>query len=733
MYWAHSDPRGLTPDTLGSRWQPLSGHLLEVGKLAFELSLHAGASAGFAHRAKAAGLLHDLGKYSQRFQMLLRGEVTKAPHSIYGAALAVKLGGAADIGFAVAGHHAGMPDRSNLREAVAVNSEEAQSIWVDALKAFPNLSQMLDESFAVGKSALPRDALQFELQTRMLLSILVDADRRNTAFAAGEPEVLPKKLNAALLLERLLAQVQVRAGRCAEGAVKQARRDILNSCLAAANRKGPLFSLTVPTGGGKTFSSMAFALRRAQLDSSIRRIVIVVPFLSIIEQNAAAYREAFEDDVILEHHSAAQESADTEGEYRSPFGRVAYENWDAPIVITTSVRFFESLFSNHPRDVRRMASLAQSIVILDEIQTLPRAYVSCTLSLINGLASHWGTSFVFCTATQPALETSSTATGPDPRFPSGTLDEIVPDPPLLFARLQRVTTEWRKEKLSWGQIAEEMTRQPQALAIVNTRRAAAELYAELRRCSAAALHLSNQMCPAHRLLRLAEVRRRVAANEPCHLAATQLVEAGVDIDFPMVWRALAPLDSIAQAAGRCDREGRLTQMAGRPAGKLVVFEPVEDSMPPEVYKEGAAITRMMLAAGDVSWADPNTIRRYFDELYHKGAALDPAGIEMLRKEFQFKSVSNLVQWIDDRSEPVLVPFDDQARELARQIPFSGFGLAQIRRAQKYTVNVPPHVLRRGMAIGSIYRLVDGVDYFALREGLYSDEQGIQIEGSDGIV
>jgi CRISPR-associated endonuclease/helicase Cas3 len=730
MYWAHSDRNGKLPSDAGANWQPLRTHLLDVGELAESLALAAGGSEEFSRRARAAGLLHDIGKYSDSFQQLLFGQVKKAPHSIFGAATARFQGRASDVAFAVAGHHAGIPDISKLDKDTRGEREKASQLWRRAVTDFPAIAACFEGANPLLGSFSSADPLVIDLHCRMLLSCLVDADRLNTAASAGEQRPESQSLRAAQLLKALLEKISERAAETEEGAVKAARRQVLEECLEAASRPGSLFSLTVPTGGGKTFSSMAFALRRAVLDPSVRRIIVVIPFLSIIEQNAKAYRDAFGEDVILEHHSGAFSSGETTDEkYANPAQRPEFENWDAPIVVTTSVRFFECLFSNHPRDLRRFHNIASSIVILDEVQTLPRKFVATTLSVLKGMADAWQTTFVFSTATQPALEQSGNATAKDPRFPSGTLGEIIKEPALLFAGLRRVNTEWRSGEMSWGEVAAEVGAESQALVIVNTRGAAIKLYNELRRLTADCLHLSNNMCPVHRLERLKLIRDRVGKGLPCIVVATQLVEAGVDIDFPVVWRALGPLDSIAQAAGRCDRGGLLTERAGRPSGRLVVFEPVEAAMPPGAYKEGADIARVMRKAGSASWDDPGTIRAYFDRFYQGGENLDPQGVQRMRREYEFARVASEVKWIEDETKSVLIPYNESARELIQEIRFAGVSLNRFRQAQQFTVSLWPHQLTRAKAIGSAYELAPGTQLWACREGLYAEDLGIQYEGT----
>ena len=327
------------------------GHSSGIGLALTRLALEAGRNAEFSRRARAIGLLHDLGKYRDDFQKLLRGELKRAPHAIYGAAAAYHKAQALDAAFTVAGHHAGMTDPAVLTTRVQEAKIEIEALWDRALRDCPGLRDCF-ELLGVLKIKEP---LAFDLDCRMLLSCLVDADRLDTASHAGESGPSPKvgpRLDPEKRLAQLIEVVERLAAQMPEGAVKRARREVLAACLAGAGSAGNLFSLTVPTGGGKTFASMAFALRRASLLGEARRVIVVIPYLSIIEQNARAYRQALGDDAVLEHHSGIIGSEGEEGVYDHPDRRTATENWDAPIVVTTAVRFFESLFSNHPRDLR---------------------------------------------------------------------------------------------------------------------------------------------------------------------------------------------------------------------------------------------------------------------------------------------------------------------------------------------------------------------------------------------
>lgn len=700
--------------------------------------MEAGGNAPFCRRARAAGLLHDFGKYTDQFQRLLLGELKKAPHAIYGAALALQKAGASDAAFTIAGHHAGMPDPPQLKSRTDEARAEAAALWERAVADCPELKNCFGAETALLSGLKNEGPFAFDLDCRMLLSCLVDADRLDTAeHAVGNlPVSIPagpeRGLRAAKLLDGLLNATAMRGRAVPEGPVKNARQQVLAACLAGASRPGRLFSLTVPTGGGKTLSAMAFALRRAIELPEIRRVIVVIPYLSIIEQNARVYRDALGEDTVLEHHSGlfGPEGSGEDG-YEHPARRATAENWDAPVIVTTAVRFFESLFSNHPRDLRRLHNIARSVVILDEVQTLPRQYVKAVLGMVKGLAERWNVTFVFSTATQPSLHRPSAVPhASDPRWEPGTLDELIPETAQLFSALKRVKTEWRENPLDWTEVAEQVAAERQALVIVNTKGQALELAEALSARTENVIHLSTNLCSAHRLERLAEVRTNLSEGRPCLLVATQLVEAGVDLDFPIVWRAMGPLDSIAQAAGRCDREGKLTARAGGSAGgRLVVFTPADGKMPPGVYKEAAGIAASMAAAGRLDWDEPEVIRQYFDRLYQGAGALDPKGVEDLRKGLKFAQVADAVKWIDDATSPVLVPFNDEARRLISEFRFAPVSLGRFRRAQRFTVNLWPHEFERAKSIGSVEELQENV--WACREGLYDARFGMRLEGAKG--
>jgi CRISPR-associated endonuclease/helicase Cas3 len=729
-------------------WQPLSAHLWAVAQLAAKFAREARPSdASFEQAAWWAGALHDLGKYSDAFQQMLRevaagGAKRRIEHSGHGAAFAFEKN-AIDVAFAVAGHHAGLTvprgSRSGLKERSTRCAADALALFN---RATGDLCTAASKTPRGTLPAVPRemDNVALDLRIRMLTSCLVDADRLDAACVPCEVRTL---MDAPRRLSELLAYVESRARALPPGTVRDARRAVLDACLAAAEWPERLLSLTVPTGGGKTLASMSFALKRiASRPDEARRVIVVIPYLSIIEQNAKVYAEAIGADAIVQHHSGEFHRETDEDEYLARTAllhKLAVENWDAPVIVTTSVRFFESLFSNRPPDLRRLHNIARSVVILDEVQTLPRVFLRAILSVLRGLAQDWGTTFVFCTATQPAFEKPDGAPESDVRWPKGTVREITPRPQGLFDQLKRVDVSWpgdgsRPAKCSWDDVAAWLAAEPRALCVVNLKEHASVLYQKLHERENVdkhrLWHLTTRMCPQHRLDILEAIRAGLEEkHSPCRVVATQLVEAGVDVDFPVVFRAMGPLDSIAQAAGRCDREGRLTAAAGHPAGRVMVFEPdVPDNRatPPGAYREATDVTRAMVGGASLSIHSTAHIRGYFNRYYQ--ADLDPEDIEALRRRLNFPEVANRFVMIDDATRSILVPYNDEAAALIRGLEVRGdLNMSLRRQLQRFQVGLYPSEFQRAYASGAIYELIAGSDIWACDARFYSKDLGFKME------
>jgi CRISPR-associated endonuclease/helicase Cas3 len=680
----------------GGREHDLAEHLRGVAKRARRFAEDLG---GGAH-AELAGLWHDLGKYAADFQRMIRAaqgaeahveteadiaSKNRVDHSTAGALHAARRDGqnGLPIAFVIAGHHAGLADLKKLHERLQ-DQDRGQRRLDAALAASPP-AEILDRAVPplppLFKPASPKDGdahRRLELFTRMIFSALCDADFLDTEafFDSGRAELRAGHLPLEALAARLRAHVDGLARDDTE--VNRVRAEVRRACLAAVERPPGVFTLNVPTGGGKTLAAMEFALGHA-LRHDLRRVVVAIPYTSIIEQNADVYRRAFglvdRDSSLVEHHSAIDPKRE------SARNRIAAENWDAPVIVTTNVQLLESLFANRPGACRKLHNLARSVIVLDEAQTLPRDLLAPTTDVLEALVRHYGASLVLCTATQPALTREGLR---DCGLTSAV--EIVPDPHALAERLRRVEVDWTRARsaVTWDSLAEEIAGERDALAIVHRRDDARELCAavDAKLGDRTTLHLSALMCPVHRSAILANVRTRKAAGEPVRVVSTQLVEAGVDLDFPVVYRALAGIDSLAQAAGRCNREGRL--VAGR--GALRVF--LAPTAPPEgVLVQGLAITQTMIRASDIDLFAPGTHREYFERLYGVGNH-DKKEIQAHREKLRFATVAGAYRVIDESwAAPLVIPFDDRARHAIRDLEHLGPSRGRLRELQRVTVNV----------------------------------------------
>lgn len=721
------------PDRPEAEWEPLEKHLGEVGRLAGRFA----DAFGSGEWGELAGWWHDLGKYKPEFQARLRGSQEQVEHAGVGAALAAAKGGLLGraLAFTIAGHHAGLANLAAqgesglraLRDRIAENAPVLERlrplIPAELLtRSIPELPGHLrpQRSSKNQQEAFKR---RVEFWTRFVFSALVDAD-----FLATEAFYEPGKRGAIrdfdpipVLRERLDRHLR---GFRIDTPVNRLRSEILLACRTAADLAPGLFSLTVPTGGGKTLSSMAFALRHAER-YGLRRVVVVIPYTSIIEQNARVYRDVFGDLNVIEHHSNIDEvrrlEEDREREMRR---RLAAENWDAPIIVTTNVQFFESLFANRTSRCRKLHNLARSVVVLDEAQSLPANYLNCTLEAMRELAGGYGCSLVLMTATQPALERRDT-------LPAGleNVREIVPEGRRLAKAFERVSVHWpdpAAPATSFAELATALAGAEQALAVVHLRRDARELAQHLP--AEDRLHLSALMCAAHRAGVLKAARTRLTRGERCLLVATQLIEAGVDISFPVVHRALAGLDSLAQAAGRCNREGELRDERGNPRrGDFYVFR-AETRPPPGFLRKGMETTDTLLERyGDsLAFSDAHLLEEYFRILYGK-CETDERGIQAERSQLNFATVAQRVRLIEDGfSHPVVVPWGDSE---GRVEAFRAEPRRETQRAlQPYLVQIPERELGKLQKIGAVECLHESVHVLTRAFAhLYDREFGLVVD------
>ncbi|MDE0280344.1 MAG: CRISPR-associated helicase Cas3' [Gammaproteobacteria bacterium] len=735
-YYAHSHD-GVEK----KEWHLLSNHLKETGiKAASFLD-----TVGCADLGMVAGLLHDLGKYSLEFQNRLTGSPTRVNHSTAGARIAIERYGEGLgklLAFCIAGHHTGLANGVHGKRITALEYRLLESIpvldpvWEKEIPipsssefSFPQL-KLPDEHGHAGHS--------IAFLVRMLFSALVDADYLDTeAWFAEKDGKRPNRgehIPLVELKERLSAFLEKLSKESNTGFVNELRREILVHARGKASDNPGLFSLTVPTGGGKTLTSLAFALDHAVVHG-LGRVIYVIPYTSIVEQTAAVFREALsigqiENDPIVEHHSTFDEERMASRESREKL-QLAMENWDAPIIVTTSVQFFESLFANRPSRCRKLHNIANSVVILDEAQTLPLKYLKPCVAVIDELARNWRTSLVLCTATQPAL-------GKSDGFDGGlkNVREIAPEPSRLQKELRR-TRIVREGQIDDEELSRRLESSPQVLCIVNTRRHARELYESVKHLQGV-FHLSTLMCARHRTECLDAVRRCLKAGEPVRLISTSLVEAGVDLDFPSVWRAAAGLESIIQAAGRCNREGRLKFL-----GEIHVFEPApgEGRKPPPEIDQYAAVARSIFRGHDDPM-DLKAIRGYFQELYwlRDGGALDVKEVlpRLERKkgslDFPFEEIANDFRLIESPMVPVIVPWagygqgDDSASKLIDCLQWIDRPGSVARKLQPFVVQIPQQARGELLNVGAVDAIREGEfghQFVVLRNmEIYSTDTGL---------
>ncbi|MBV5328661.1 MAG: CRISPR-associated endonuclease Cas3'' [Chlorobium sp.] len=692
-----------------TEWQPLDSHLDAVAKLAGGFASAFGASSW----GRLAGLWHDLGKFSPEFQRYIRasneahieGKPGRVNHSTAGALHSVdrfeKLGRI--LAYCIAGHHAGLPDwqsETSPQSSLAWRLSQGELLSAAAAGEIP--ADITDQARPNDK-AKSGTVLSRSIWLRMLFSCLVDADFLDTEFFM-DPEKADQRSGYPTLtaLRPLFEQyMTVKTAGAPETTVNRIRSEVLQACRDRALDPPGLFTLTVPTGGGKTLSSMAFALRHANIHSK-RRIIYVIPYTSIIEQTADQFRTIF-GDTVLEHHSNLDVADVSREDSRS---RLACENWDAPLIVTTTVQFFESLFASRTSRCRKLHNIAQSVVILDEAQLLPTDFLKPVLELMRELQLNYGVTFILSTATQPALGPHKSMDFDFSGLPG--LQEIIPPSLNLHERLQRTKVALLEElagPVTWDDLASRLSGHESALCIVNRRDDARILWAKL---PPGTFHLSALMCGAHRSDRIAEIKKSLLKKNPTMVVSTQLVEAGVDLDFSVVYRALAGLDSVAQAAGRCNREGSLKQ------GLVYVFVP-ESRIPAGHLRQTAEIGRQLLMDQRDDPLAPERFEQFFRMLYWmRGNRLDKENImELLGNDpelrISFRTAAERFRLIDEGAyASVLVHYGEKGCKLIELLRHQGPERWILRQAQRYVVNLPRHVHGRLLADSAIEEIHPGI-------------------------
>ncbi len=708
-YYAHSTEN---PDK--SDWQDLEEHLQNVAALASDFAAVFGAK----DWGKAAGLLHDSGKATQEFVQRLEGRPVKVNHSIFGARLGQEQAGRLGmlLSYVIAGHHGGLPD-GGIQEGQLHYRLKHERIPDDVA----NLPIVECSSDLKPPYILSRDRLGFSLAffTRMIFSCLTDADFLDTeafcdSFRSGARKSMQKSSLSHLghSLKERLADLERTA---IPSHVNTLRQSVLADCRAKACESPGFFSLTVPTGGGKTLSSMTFALDHA-VAHGLRRVIYAIPFTSIIEQNAQVFSAIFGQQNVLEHHCNFRASDAPEEQGYDRWRGLAAENWDAPIVVTTNVQFFESLFSNKPSRCRKLHNVARSVIVLDEAQAIPTEYMEPCLCALRELVEHYGCSVVLCTATQPAVNDDSL------RSRVREVREIIIDPVLLYTDLKRTEVTFAG-KVTDAALAARLDGLVQVLCIVGTKAQAKAVF-DLMCERDGAFHLSTNMYPEHRRRVLAAIRQRLKHNMPCRVISTTLIEAGVDVDFPVVYRAMAGLDSIAQAAGRCNREGRLDGL-----GQVVVYEPENPPRMPWLQRCASRAGETLRAMPAEDPLGLTAIRRYFELLYDVQELDKKDIVKRLDASvgqdlfFPFREIAGDFRFIEDEGAALIIPAESEAEELIRQLSFTKFPRSILRRLQQYSVTVRTKDLAKLRLDGAVEMVLES--YPVLRNmAAYSERVGL---------
>ena len=665
-------------------------HLHSVGELARRFGAEIG-------KEKAVGIaadFHDFGKYGERFQGVLRGTHQGIDHAFPGAAyLFHKIGEEWEnnrswipILEAIAGHHDGLVGingmAGKLREVYHdTRMEECPSGKHPSLRGEAEFSRA-EEAFQrdFPEYHLPHMKMrpvysckntEYMLDTRMLFSCLVDADYSVSA-SDDDPDYLKKNSGAPLDAQKMLEKLEehcaeLRKNSTADSKLNALRNEVYVQCGAAGTQPMGLFTLTAPTGVGKTMAMLHFALRHCA-EHQLHRIIVVLPFLTLAEQTEKEYRKIFPD-VLVDHSQANLPEASRELAAR----------WDSPVIITTSVRFFESLFSNSPRDCRKLHHIAGSVVLFDEAQSLPASLAKPTVEAVNALCRKYRCSMVFSTATQPDFgELPGTSWEPV---------EILPDNEALFQKMRRVHAVW-KENMTLEEVADGMKDETNVCCIVNLRRHARALFETLKRKrgdSEGLFFLTTDLCPAHRLQVVAEIKERQKKGMPCLLVATQCIEAGVDLDFDVMYRALAPLESIIQAAGRCNRNGNAPG-----GGRIVVFRPQEEGnlYPGVSYGRAASVVSTLWGAcKEPELSDQNQIHEYYSR-YYKDIKVNPKLQEAI-EEKNYQETAVQYRLIQKSQFSLIVPWEGKAelyKNAAQAVENGTASMALLRETAPITIS-----------------------------------------------
>lgn len=716
--------------------QSIEEHCLNVARLARELIYEDEDSCGLKDLASNAGLLHDFGKYRPDFQRYIlaasganpSGKVPpKAPHAIVGAIEARRLFDdpmiADTLAYCISGHHRGLYDHNEMERRLRHGEHKR---WCDACEKLTSVEDLgTTDCDDVG------EPYNLQMAIRMLFSALVDADRLDTEqfmtpdLSAERLRIKGNYASLCTLRERLRAKTESFSS-APDTPVNRARAYFLESCRTHGAGSDPgIYTLSLPTGAGKTISSMAWALEMA-ICNHHDRIIYVIPYTSIITQTAMVFREIFGEENILEHHSEVvveQQGEGDSGDEQMSRLKFLTENWDAPIILTTNVQFFESLFASKPAKCRKVHSIANSIIVMDEVQALPEGFLSPILSAIDTLSEAFHCSILCCSATQPVYDEdlNSPDDGSDYYTPLDTRGDLVPREAKYFVPFDRVDYHLEPQTVTSQELADRLVAEHSVLCVVNSRKDAGQVYRALRDLPKVnadeVIHLSRSMCSAHLRRAIETIKDRMREGKPTKVISTQLIEAGVDLDFPCVWRAHSGLGSIIQAGGRCNREGKMERR-----GQVFVFSLADGSRPFGNIARGCHATKMLLhklSNKITDPTDPEVIAKYY-RLYFKDIPdFDTEGIEKDLTEdpedINFESAAERFKLIDDEGTfPVIVPYMEEGKALVRKIRNHEILTREdYHRMQEYSVSLRQGDYSTLLGHGNIEQIPWGEDFISV--------------------
>lgn len=703
-YIAHKD---------GDRIQTVLEHLTGTAQLA-------GAFAdafGKQEWGYCCGMLHDIGKYSEEFQKKIKYDTNEqVDHSTAGTKLCMEKGGYYSLlAYCIAGHHAGLPDYGNTEIPSSLCGRLKKKICDYQAYQYEVKIPKIETDPFVRK---PNKNFDFSLSVfmRMIYSCLVDADFLDTEkFMKNGQTGRNSGQNMEILLEKLENHVQPWLENQDLNSINGRRTEILKACMEAGKEERGLFHLTVPTGGGKTIASLAFALRHAVFHH-MDHIIYVIPYTSIIEQNAEVFRNILGEENVLEHHCNVDYDS---SEDLKPM-QLASENWDKPVIVTTSVQFFESLFANTSSKCRKLHNIANSVVIFDEAQMLPVDYLKPCIAMMETLMEDYRSSMVLCTATQPALDKIFIG--------ERTFVELCPNVKEQFEFFRRVTYQ-NLGYVPIDQLAGQLQKEKQALCIVNTKKCAQEFYRKLK--GEGVYHLSTSMYQKHRKRILAQIRERLKQKKKCILISTSLVEAGVDLDFCHVYRQIAGVDSIIQAAGRCNREGQ-----EKAEDSIVFVFDVTDSKIAPSQRLSVDIAKAILQETD-DISDLDSITEYFKRLYRfREQSLDKKNImgKFQEHKYNFETAAKKFRLIEEDTRTILVPVEQEAEELLAELKHQGFSKERMRKASQYCIQVYDNLFKILWDAGMIQEISsDATEFYELvKLDQYTEDMGLDLSVDSGM-